>query len=70
LLVHPSPKEKSSKISEGFKWVKHLDWVFFADSESDLLPMIQKYVIDNQQINHPKTFKEKIYNFYKNLLEK
>ena len=63
-------KSLDHKISEGFKWVKHLDWVFFADSESDLTPIIQKYVVENQKIDHPKTFKKEIFSFYKNLLEK
>ena len=58
------------KISEGVKWFAHLDWVHYVDEDSDINPFIDKYLIQEYTVNHPKTFKKEIFSFYKNLLEK
>ena len=63
-------KSLDHKISEGVKWFTHLDWVHYVDEDSDINPFIDKYLIQEYTVNHPKTFKKEIFSFYKNLLEK
>lgn len=60
-------KSLDHKIEEGIKWFKDLDWVYYVNENDDIEKIVRKYLEKDLEIKYNLNYKEKIFNFNKNI---